>query len=123
MRAAGDFVVAWESNCQDGSDYGVFARRFNATGVPQASEFQVNAYTATTRAIRPSASTARATSSWRGPASAGWLGDGVFARRFNAAGTPQASEFRVNSHTLELSELSRRGAWMTGGDFVVAWQS
>jgi hypothetical protein len=35
----GDFVIAWESNHQDGSGYGIFARRFNAAGVRQAAEF------------------------------------------------------------------------------------
>ena len=45
LDANGNFVVAWQSYGQDGSSYGVFGQRFNATGVPQGSEFQVNSYT------------------------------------------------------------------------------
>ena len=43
--ADGDFVVAWESSGQDGSSFGVFARRFSSAGAPLTSEFQVNTYT------------------------------------------------------------------------------
>jgi S-layer family protein len=41
---AGNFTVAWEN--PDGSDRGVFARRFTAAGVPRGAQFRVN--TATT---------------------------------------------------------------------------
>ena len=37
---------------QDGSDYGVFARRFDAAGIALAAEFQVNSYT-TDDTVRP----------------------------------------------------------------------
>ena len=40
--AHGDFVVTWQSSDQDGD--GVFGQRFNASGVPQGGEFQVNSY-------------------------------------------------------------------------------
>src|SRR5262249_9194053 len=45
MDAAGDFVIAWASFGQDGSDYGVFARRYSAAGAPLGGEFLVNSYT------------------------------------------------------------------------------
>ena len=45
MDADGDFVVAWHSYGQDGSSRGVYAQRYNAAGVAQASEFRVNTYT------------------------------------------------------------------------------
>ncbi|MCA9097923.1 MAG: hypothetical protein KDA36_06040, partial [Planctomycetaceae bacterium] len=45
VDADGDFVVAWQSDGQDGSGYGIYARRFNAIGEPQANEFQVNSST------------------------------------------------------------------------------
>jgi hypothetical protein len=43
--ADGDFVVVWQSNLQDGSNSGVFARRFKASGFPQGLDQQVNTYT------------------------------------------------------------------------------
>ena len=46
MDADGDFVVAWQSNLQDGSGNGIFAQRYNAAGVAQGVEFRVNTTTA-----------------------------------------------------------------------------
>src|SRR6185436_17196022 len=45
MRPNGDFVVAWSSLGQDGSDLGVFASRYSSTGTALGAELQVNAYT------------------------------------------------------------------------------
>ena len=41
----GDFVITWNSDGQDGDSFGVYGQRFNATGVAQGAEFQVNTYT------------------------------------------------------------------------------
>jgi hypothetical protein len=123
MDADGDFVVAWESDTQDGSGYGVFARRFNAAGVPQASEFQVNSYTPGAQA-QPAITMRGA-----GDFVVAWNSDGqdgsdygVFARRFNAVGVPQASEFRVSVHTPNYQADAALGIDGAGG-FVVVWTS
>ncbi|RZK09885.1 MAG: hypothetical protein EOO43_20840, partial [Flavobacterium sp.] len=41
----GDFVISWQSNGQDGSGNGIYAKRYNSAGVPQGPEFKVNTYT------------------------------------------------------------------------------
>jgi predicted nucleic acid-binding Zn-ribbon protein len=41
----GDFVVAWTSYEQDGSQQGIYARRFDSLGVAQGGEFLVNTST------------------------------------------------------------------------------
>lgn len=41
-----EFVITWTSNGQDGSETGVYAQRFNASGLAQGDEFRVNSYTA-----------------------------------------------------------------------------
>ena len=46
MDPAGNFVVVWTSNLQDGSSYGVFGQRYDATGTPLGAEFRVNTYVA-----------------------------------------------------------------------------
>ena len=46
MNDTGEFLVSWSSNGQDGSDLGVFAQAFDASGNPWGDEFQVNTYTA-----------------------------------------------------------------------------
>ena len=45
MEPDGDFVVVWTSFAQDGSDYGAFGQRFEASGAPRGSEFRINSYT------------------------------------------------------------------------------
>jgi len=43
--ASGNFVVAWTSNGQDGSSYGIFGQRYDSAGVAQGGEFQINSFT------------------------------------------------------------------------------
>ncbi len=43
--AGGGFLVAWSSAGQDGSENGVYARRFDDTGAAQGGEFRVNSTT------------------------------------------------------------------------------
>jgi hypothetical protein len=43
--SAGNFVVVWQSELQDGSTYGVFGQRYDDAGVPQGPEFRVNTFT------------------------------------------------------------------------------
>src|SRR6185295_5092244 len=87
----GDFVVVWASfGYQDGSLWGVFGQRFNAAGVPQGAEFQINSYT-TGLQLRPavaSDATGNFVAVW---SSLGEDGSsfGVFGQRFNASGAPQ----------------------------------
>ena len=46
MAPTGSFVVVWDSVAQDGDNYGVFARRYDAAGNALGAEFQVNSVTA-----------------------------------------------------------------------------
>ncbi|NJN85694.1 MAG: hypothetical protein HC881_04460 [Leptolyngbyaceae cyanobacterium SL_7_1] len=43
--SAGNFVVVWESDGQDGSQTGIYAQRFDSNGNPLGSEFRVNSFT------------------------------------------------------------------------------
>lgn len=44
--AGGGYVVVWTSREQDGSNDGIYAQRFTASGVPTGPEFRVNTTTA-----------------------------------------------------------------------------
>jgi hypothetical protein len=119
----GDFVVVWSSSVQDGGSYGVFGQRFNAAGLPQGSEFQVNSYTTGDQLGAAVASdvSGNFVVVWRSrdQDGSGW---GVFGQRFNAAGLPQGSEFQVNSYTTSLQQGPAVSS-AANGNFVVAWQS
>jgi hypothetical protein len=83
VDASGAFVVAWRASSQNGSGYGIFARRYDATGAPEGSDFQVNSY-ATGAQVRPGIATDASGNFVVVWSSNGQDGDdyGVFLRRF-----------------------------------------
>jgi hypothetical protein len=122
--ASGRFVVAWSAWPQDGSEAGIVARRFDDAGMAlDAVEFQVNAYT-TSHQIRPALAldaSGNFVVVWdsMGQDGSGW---GLFARRFDAGGTPLGGEFAVNEFTSGMQGRASVAATPDGG-FVVAWES
>jgi hypothetical protein len=121
MDAGGDFVVAWESDGADGSQFGIFARRFNAAGTALTGDFQVNT-TAAGNQTTPSVSMNAQGDfvfAWASDGQDG-SGDGVYARRYNAAGAAQGGEFQVNE-TTDNSQTAPTVALDAAGDFVIAW--
>jgi hypothetical protein len=124
LDGAGGFVVAWSSAGQDGSNYGVFARRFNAAGVGQATEFQVNLRTADYQSYPAVARRANGdfVVVWASAGGQDGSSYGVFGRRFDSAGVPQAGEFQANTYT-PLNQGPPAVAIDADGDFVVAWKS
>ncbi|HEX8384570.1 MAG TPA: hypothetical protein VF576_00210, partial [Rubricoccaceae bacterium] len=121
--AGGDFVVAWESGGQDGSQYGVYAQRYAASGAPVGPEFQVNTYT-TAFQVNPSVAVdadGDFVVAWQSERQDGSL-HGVYARRYAASGAPVGAEFRVNT-TATGSQGNPSVALDADGDFVVAWES
>ena len=123
MDADGDFVVTWTSYGQDGDSFGVYAQQYNAAGVAQGSEFRVNAVTTGAQFISRMAMDAGGdfVVTWTSSGQDG-SGDGVYARRYNAAGVAQGSEFRVNTFTTS-SQRDATVAMDADGDFVVTWMS
>lgn len=120
--AAGDYVVTWMSNGQDGSIYGVFAQRFNATGTAAGPEFQVNTYTTGVQASPAVAMDAAGNFVITWDSGQDGSSYGIYARRYNAAGVAQGAEFRVNSFTTN-SQTVPRIAMEATGDFVITWES
>jgi hypothetical protein len=120
--ADGNFVVVWSSYAQDDFFSGSFGRRFSSTGVPQATEFQVNASTTSSEYAGAVGvqSDGHFVVTWAS-AVVGGGGLELFARRFDSAGTPQGV-FQVNSHTSS-SQYDSRIAIAADGDFVIAWVS
>ena len=122
VDADGDFVIVWASLAgQDGSSTGVFGRRFNSAGTALAAEFQVNSYI-TGIQISPAAAWLAGGSfvvAWESAQDGSSAG--IFARRFDAAGSPLATELQINTYTTGGQSQARVDA-AADGDFVVAWQ-
>jgi hypothetical protein len=119
----GSFIVTWQSQGQDGSGLGVFAQRFDSSGNRLGSEFQVNSYTAGDQAHPSVAVDANGdfVIAWQSnnQDGSGW---GVYAQRYNSAGSAVGGEFRVNSDTW-LDQKNPQVAMDAAGNFVVVWQS
>jgi hypothetical protein len=123
MDSDGDFVVTWVSNEQDGSNYGIFAQRYDNTGMPQGATFMVNTHTTNTQS-RPAIAMDSA-----GDFVVTWSSNfqdgsyyGIYAQRYDAAGTPQGAEFRVNTYTTSFQILPAI-AMDNNGNFIVTWNS
>src|SRR5439155_1751518 len=137
--AGGDFLVVWDGE-GSGDDAGIFGQRYASTGTPLGGEFLVN--TTTLLAQQTPAVAADAAGNvvvvWAGAVSGpGGCGssvdpDGIVGRRYDSAGTPQGSEFQVNTvadpgcqgistctlgHFLQENPAVAMGA----GGFVVTW--
>ena len=118
----GDFVIAWQSELQDGSEFGIRGRRFDFTGAPQGVEFSVNTYTLGAQ-VNPVVGVTGGGDfmiAWQGPGDGAQTG--IFARRFSANGAPQTGEFGVNATMTNAQTYPTIDA-MGDGTFVLAWQS
>ena len=129
---AGNFVIVWQSGYeisgteyghQDGQAGGIFGQRYDSSGAPSGTEFQVNTYT-TGNQIDPAvccAANGNFVVVW---ASLGQDGDGygVFGQRFASSGAFAGSEFQVNTETLS-SQYDPALCCDATGDFIVTWES
>jgi hypothetical protein len=121
--ADGNFVIVWQSEFQDGSFGGVFAQRYDTSGAPVGAEFQVNSTVANVQNY-PDVSAGpggRFVAVWSGYGPSGLQHD-VFARRYDAVGTPAGPEFRVNAFSTNL-QRNPAIATASNGNFVVAWDA
>ncbi|NND68440.1 MAG: hypothetical protein HKN19_12705 [Halioglobus sp.] len=120
----GDFIVVWtDDSGLDGYGEGVFVRIFNADGTPQTGEIQVNTTTANNQEDPAVAVDGDGdfVVAWESDEAVGYYED-IFARTFNAAGTPTSGEIPVNTTTAN-DQNDPSVAMDTDGDFVVAWES
>jgi len=115
------FVVAWESNLQDGDGYGIYAKVFSNIGANLTNDFRVNNYTISWQ-INPCVCRLTDTTFVIVWDSAGQDGSlyGVFAKVFNNSGANITREFRVNTYTTQ-SQMLSSVIRLTDTTFVVTW--
>ncbi|MGA2061003.1 MAG: hypothetical protein ABSG67_11015, partial [Thermoguttaceae bacterium] len=123
MDSKGDFVIVWESDQQDGSSFGIYGQRYNSAGQRSGGEFQINSYT-NDKQVNPSVamdSSGDFVVAWSSFGQDG-SGYGVYAQRFNAAGTRLGSEFRANQTTANF-QWQPSVSMDNAGDFVITWST
>ncbi|MCD4728414.1 MAG: hypothetical protein K8R46_12175 [Pirellulales bacterium] len=124
MDDAGNFVVAWRSDQQDGNSWGIYGQRFAATGAALGGEFRANAYTLDDQIDPVVAMDADGDFivAWSSMGQDG-SGYGIYARRYTPAGVAKtASEFRVNQTTLNWQVTPDVGM-AANGMFAVTWSA
>ncbi len=90
MSFAGDFVITWSSEGQDGGGYAIAAQRYLADGSPLGDEFIVNAYL-TSDQTRPSVSVNSVgdfIAVWESHGQDG-SGSGIYGQLYNRAPIPE----------------------------------
>ena len=119
MDSDGDFVITWTSDGQ----YGVYAQRYNNTGMTQGSEFQVNTYTTNSQRSPSIAmdSDGDFVIAWSSTFQDG-DSNGIYAQRYNNTGATVGGEFQINTYTTN-NQSAPSAAMDNNGNFVVAWQS
>jgi hypothetical protein len=132
VDGGGGFVVVWESGnyflaSQDGSRTGIFGQRYDASGAPLGTEFQVNTYTTDNQRIPAVAADTAGNFVvvWQSGSYYGGQdgsGSGVFGQRFSSTGASVGPEFQVNTYTTGYQGVPAV-AMDDGGRFVVVWQS
>ncbi len=129
IDADGDFVVVWQSDGSGGTDtdrMSVQAQRYTAAGTPAGGQFQVNTYTTSDQQYPSVAMDADGdfVVVWQSFGSSGSDASSfsIWGQRYNAAGTPQGSEFQVNTYTTSAQRFPSV-AMDADGDFVAVWMS
>ncbi|MBT9315052.1 calcium-binding protein [Leptothoe spongobia] len=134
MDDVGNHVIVYESFGQDGSESGIFARRFDDFGNATLPEFQVNQTTEGNQlnpAVAVSGNGERFAIAWddetdhpdpNNPDDEDASEQGVFASVYNADGDVILSEFRVNTTVKDNQQLPEI-AMAHDGSFVIVWES
>jgi hypothetical protein len=129
MDSAGNFVIVWTSWGQDGSEGGVFGQRFDSSGAPVGTEFQVNTYTLGDQGSNglaiASAPDGRLMVVWENTKTPGVLLLGadtsLCGQRFDSAGAAVGTEFQVNTSGGTNGLEGASVAADADGGFIVVW--
>ena len=124
MDADGDFVVVWtDEEGHDGDGKGIYARVYNASGVPQSDEFLV-----ATNTLGDQKSPAVAMDAagnfvvlWASRDETYVNVHDIYARRFQPDGTPLGEAFLVNTSDY-VYDPHPSVATDTTGNFIVSWE-
>ncbi|MEY4980083.1 MAG: hypothetical protein RLZZ352_2353 [Pseudomonadota bacterium] len=124
----GGYVVTWQSANQDGSGWGIYAQRFDASGNRLGVETRVNTTTASNQFG------SAVTTLGGGGYLVTWAGDtagadqekNIYVQRFDDSGNPIGAEFVVSTNAIASAHPTVvQGPTVTGlgnGGYLVAWR-
>ena len=121
----GGFIVAWQSNSdQDGSGFGIYSQRYDASGVAVGGETLVNSTTAGSQQLPSIASLNDGgyIVAWQSDSNQDGWATGIYTQRYDASGAAVGGETLVNSFWVFAQTNASVSALASGG-YVVTWQS
>jgi alpha-tubulin suppressor-like RCC1 family protein len=122
-RLKSGYLIAWASSAQDGAGYGVYARRYSASGIAAGGEIHVSTATAGDQTLPAAAGFSDGTFiiMWQSPGQDG-SGIGIIGQRFSATGTKLGVEIKINTTTAG-DQTQPAVAVLSNNDFLVTWTS
>ena len=125
MDSIGNFVIAWQSENQDGSGQGIYFKRYNNSGVVQGTETIANTTTAGNQQ-EPSVamgSDGNFLITWSSFGQDTITSNyGIYGATFSSAGVAISGEIAINTRTTGTQDNADASV-MEGNKFVVAWTS
>jgi VCBS repeat-containing protein len=120
--AGGGFVIAWSSATGSIDETDVRGQRYGADGVAIGGEFRLNSVTTNFQSAVDMTALADGgfLATWRSYGQDGSF-DGVYGRRYDAAGQEVGGEFRINATTLGHQSWPSVAA-LANGNLIVTWQ-
>ncbi|MBP7074733.1 MAG: hypothetical protein KBA81_05040, partial [Rhabdochlamydiaceae bacterium] len=114
-------IVAWTSYGQDGDSGGTYAQMYDASIVPNGTEFQVNTYTTGTQGYPSIAALMDGgfVTTWLSFAQDG-DGWGIFGQKYDFNRAQIGLEFQINNYTISSQERAQVAHFGNLG-FVVTW--
>ena len=125
VQGGDGFVVAWESEGQDGSGSGIFARTFDTAGAPLGDEFPVNVTTALDQ-VEPGVVRGPGGDTffvWTSDVDGSGTDTDVFASLIEPGGAAIKGEFLVHTTQDLLQNAPAVVTSPLGAGYVVVWES
>ncbi|KPG00112.1 hypothetical protein IP87_03475, partial [beta proteobacterium AAP121] len=121
VLADGSYVIAWQSQGQDGSGWGIYAQRYSATGAALGPEFRVSTST-TNNQTEPKLSAVPGGGfviNWTDDNGLDGSGQTVLAQRYDANGAAQGGNVIVNTTTFSTQNDGASAGWDSG--YTTVW--
>ena len=124
MDSSSRYAIVWEALTDDGDDYGIYAKIYNASGNVSVSDFLVNSTTANSQRfpdISMNSSTGTFVVVWQSlnQDGDGW---GIYQRIYQIDGTQILSESLVNGTTAG-NQRHPKVTMQSNGAYIVTWES
>jgi hypothetical protein len=123
MEGNGNFIISWTDERNGSSNYDIYAQIYSFSGTPLGSNFKVNDDVGSATQAYPSIAldgSGNFVITWTDYRNAIYNPD-IYTQRYNAAGLPLGSNFKVSDDTGTAEQMYPDIAMDDSGNFVITW--